>query len=106
MIKILNTQGISGPVLCCDICNKRIDDFGLGAAVFSSSDAENSLTPVETVHKLDCLSAAEKKIRSAGLRPGWNELKHHFVYLLHNGGVSPDSFVESSVSAGQIGWIR
>ncbi|UPG92666.1 hypothetical protein [Luteibacter aegosomatissinici] len=106
MIKILNTQGISGPVLCCDVCDERIDDFGLGAAVFSRSNAENSLTPVFIVHKGGCHDAAERKIRAAGLRSGWEELKHHFVYLLHNGGVSPESFVESSVSADRIGRIR
>lgn len=104
MIKILNVQGRSAPVLICDICDQAIKNVGLAAAVFPRSDVEGELSPVLHVHKGTCLDRADVRVAAASHAP-WQELTHHLVWLLQNVGMDAAALANASASANTLNRI-
>lgn len=95
MIRVLEKSGRSCPVLLCDICGERIENLGLGAAVFPRTTAEDELREVLHVHKRACHDAAERQL--AGLKGApWQELQDHFIYLVSNSGKPVEDLLERS----------
>jgi hypothetical protein len=104
VIKMLNFQGRSAPLLVCDVCAQPIRDAGLAAAVFPRSDVEGEIFSVLHVHKGACHDRAEADLDGAAGAP-WQELRHHLVYLLGNVGLDDESLAEAIVSADTLGRI-
>lgn len=85
MIKILNQGGLTCPIFVCDVCNMKIDDLGLGAAIFQRSEVEGEVQDVLHVHKNACHNKGEQKL--GGIVP-WQELQDHVILLIGNSGKS------------------
>lgn len=86
MIKILENNGNSAPILICDICGERINNAREGAAVFGDKASDKGVKDVKHVHKASCHDMAE--IELAG-EDNWQEMSQHLRLLLHNVGLTP-----------------
>ena len=62
MIKAMYENGFTGAIVVCDICEKRIEDAGGGAAVYPSVYTEEEILEVLHVHRGSCRKMAEKKL--------------------------------------------
>lgn len=84
-IKVWDNNGITAPLLCCDVCDAPIDDAKEGAAVFPLA-ANGSAVVAMHVHKKGCHDAAEERL--GGRRAtGWQELADHLKFLAANVGL-------------------
>lgn len=96
MIKYTYKDGLTIPVIVCDVCGERITDGAMAAAVSGElgiSHEVDSLFDVIFVHKGKCHTRAENKVRSEkkGIDTdthivGWTELRTFLSYLVHNTG--------------------
>jgi hypothetical protein len=84
MIKNINMGGMTGPVLYCDTCGKRIEDASRGIALAAVKVEEKRTSEVLYLHKGKCHAKAEAKVGSNG----WQELSRHLVQLIYNVGLS------------------
>lgn len=99
MIEIQMVEGISAPMLFCDVCGDRIAEAGKAAVVYDSFRKDGERAKALHVHKgtIDaktCHREADLIIRSGGGTPGWQELKRHFADLAHNVGFPPASMAD------------
>jgi len=86
MIKILNEGSFAYPIFVCDVCNKRIDDIGLGAAVSDRSGGDGEIQDVLHVHKGACHEKGDEKLGGIAT---WKELQDHVILLIVNSGLNP-----------------
>lgn len=89
MIEIQMVEGISAPMLFCDICGDRLSEAGRAAVVFDNFREDGERAKVLYIHKgkMDgktCHHEADLIIRAGGGTPGWQELKQHLVDLAQN----------------------
>lgn len=101
MIQVHRLDSGSAAHLKCDICGERIENAGGAAAVYSLAVAPNSDSDVLHVHKRECHSAADARIRQQGGRPAWVEMQEHLAQLIHNTGSSALALVEFSAAVGE-----
>ena len=84
-IKVWDNDGITAPIVCCDVCDAPIDDAKEGAAVFALVPNASS-TKAMHVHKKGCHHKAEEQL--GGKRnTGWQELSDHLRWLHANVGL-------------------
>ena len=84
MIKNINIKGMTGPVIYCDTCGKRIEDASRAVVLAAEKIEEKQTSEVLYVHKGKCHDKAEAKIGSNG----WQELSRHLLQLVYNVGLS------------------
>ena len=104
VIRILEANGRSCPLLMCDVCGERILSLKEGAAVFRSIKESGSTSEVMHVHKRECHNQAEKKMGD-GKKCPWQELQDHFYYVLANSESSPDELKKRAESLGNLGLL-
>nr|WP_199045288.1 hypothetical protein [Dyella sp. ASV24] len=102
MIKILNKGGLTYPIFVCDVCNKKINNLGLAAAIFQRSEIEGEVQNVLHVHKNACQDKGEKKL--GGIAP-WQELQDHVILLIGNSGGSLAGLTERQEDLGPFGLL-
>jgi hypothetical protein len=87
MLKVMQKNARTVPMLCCDPCGSWIDEATAGAAVFASLDDDGETKEVALVHKGACHDKTETALRLKGLSVGWQELSRYLGDLLHNTGL-------------------
>ena len=102
MIRVVEKNARTYPLLICDICGERIENLGLGAAVFPRTDVDGEINDVLHVHKRSCHDAAERKV-GGGKGAPWQELQDHFVYLMANAGKPVEQLVERAKTLNDFG---
>lgn len=103
MFKVLEKDGRTVPMICCDVCGSWIDEIGHGAAVFASPQQNGDVEEVLMVHKGACHDKAEAQLRAKGKSTGWQELNRHLRNALHNGGLSAETIGEQQRSDDESG---
>jgi hypothetical protein len=102
VIRVMNKNGKTCPILLCDICEKQIDNLGMGAAIFPRSSTEGEITEVLHTHKKSCHDIAEKRIGGKSSAP-WQELQDHFIWLMANSGKPATELAVRANSLGEVG---
>ncbi len=94
MIKVWYKDGRYVPIITCDICNERIEDAAVAAAVAPSGEPDkDQVLDVLHAHKGRCHEAAEHKL-GGDLNTGWEELSVHVLYLARNVKLSPEALIK------------
>ena len=99
MIKIINLGGMTGPVIYCDCCGKRIDDASRAAVLAAAKTQEKHTSAVLYVHKGKCHEKAEAQVGSHG----WQELSRHLLQLIYNAGLSLEDLEARRVTDTDLG---
>jgi len=84
-VKVWDNNGITAPLLCCDICDAPIDYAKEGAAVFQLVP-NGAASRTMHVHKLGCHGQAEIQL-GGRQNTGWQELSDHLRWLNANLGI-------------------
>ena len=103
MFEIHVINGISCPVLVCDMCGEHITDASEAVVVFKDTSGQSAKLKALHVHTgspngKTCHQEAESLIRSGGGTPAWQDLRSSMADLAHNSGFPAAemyAFVES-----------
>ena len=96
MIVVARKKDQSCPMFSCDSCGELIRDAAMGVAVSSLGVPEASVSVVKHAHKGACHRAVEAEFSS----PGWDELRQHVAYLVHNTKTTADDHEKAAWASG------
>jgi len=83
MIELERKNGITGPIVTCDVCGKRIKDARMGMVKFVNPT-------YKIVHKVTCDDREQCD---------WQELSHFLIWLLSNTGLKGEKLEEAKQRA-------
>ena len=90
----INNNGKHGPVIMCDVCNKRIEKTDECHVIYKEATDCSIEKQVLFAHAEECHKRLEDQLGK--VYGGWNHLEHYIYWLLQNIGYeSPEQHLFS-----------
>jgi len=90
MIELVRKNGITAPIVTCDVCGKRIKDARMGMVKFVNPTYKDGKVSYKINHKVTCDNREQCD---------WQELSHFLVWLLSNTGLKGEKLEEAKQRA-------